>query len=108
MGQNAGSVMNATIKSGTNQIHGSAYELHRDAALDAANFFENLAGKPKAPFVWNEFGAVIGGPVVIPRLYNGRNRTFFFGAMTAAGLSLGPPCAVSRLQRHKFSKPRDS
>src|SRR5262249_44518111 len=69
-GQNAGSVMNAIIKSGTNQIHGSAYELHRDAALDAANFFENLAGKPKAPFVWNEFGATIGGPVVIPRLYN--------------------------------------
>ena len=47
-GQNAGSVMNAIIKSGTNQIHGSAYEVHRDAALDAANFFEDLAGKPKA------------------------------------------------------------
>src|SRR6266478_3950299 len=67
-GQNAGSVMNAIIKSGTNQIHGSAYEVHRDAALDAANFFEDLAGKPKAPFVWNEFGATIGGPVVIPHV----------------------------------------
>jgi len=71
--------MNAIIKSGTNQIHGSAYEVHRDAALDAANFFEDLAGKPKAPFVWNEFGATIGGPVVIPHVYDGRNRTFFFG-----------------------------
>jgi len=89
MGQNAGSVMNAVIKSGTNQIHGSAYELHRDAALDAANYFENLAGKPKAPFVWNEFGATIGGPVVIPRLYDGRNRTFFFGGYDGSRLRLG-------------------
>jgi hypothetical protein len=41
-GQNSGSVMNVIIRSGTNQIHGSVYELHRDASLDAANFFENL------------------------------------------------------------------
>jgi hypothetical protein len=88
-GQNAGSVMNAIIKSGTNQIHGSAYALHRDAALDAANFFENLAGKPKAPFVWNEFGATIGGPVVIPRVYDGRNHTFFFGGYDGSRLRLG-------------------
>src|ERR1700730_4389574 len=54
-GQNSGSVMNVIIRSGTNQIHGSVYELHRDAALDASNFFE--APGDKAPFVWNEFGA---------------------------------------------------
>lgn len=88
-GQNAGSVMNVIIKSGTNQIHGSAYELHRDAALDAANYFEDLAGKPKAPFVWNEFGATIGGPVVIPHVYDGRNRTFFFGGYDGSRLRLG-------------------
>ena len=88
-GQNAGSVMNVVIKSGTNQIHGSAYELHRDAALDAANYFEDLAGRPKAPFVWNEFGATIGGPVVIPHLYDGRNRTFFFGGYDGSRLRLG-------------------
>ncbi len=88
-GQNAGSVMNAIVKSGTNQIHGSAYEVHRDAALDAANYFENLAGKPKAPFVWNEFGATIGGPVLIPHLYDGRNRTFFFGGYDGSRLRLG-------------------
>ncbi len=88
-GQNAGSVMNAINKSGTNQIHGSAYEVHRDAALDAANFFEDLAGKPKAPFVWNEFGATIGGPVVIPHVYDGRNRTFFFGGYDGSRLRLG-------------------
>jgi hypothetical protein len=88
-GQNAGSVMNAIIKSGTNQIHGSAYEVHRDAALDAANFFEDLAGQPKAPFVWNEFGATIGGPVVISHVYDGRNRTFFFGGYDGSRLRLG-------------------
>src|ERR1700756_3127418 len=60
-GQNSGSVMNVIVRSGTNRIHGSLYELHRDAALDAANFFENLHRMPgapfvKAPFVWNEFG----------------------------------------------------
>src|SRR6266853_5080796 len=48
-GQNSGSVMNVTIRSGTNRFHGSVYEMHRDAALDAANFFENLGGVPKAP-----------------------------------------------------------
>src|SRR5215470_739570 len=71
-GQNSGSVMNVIIRSGTNQVHGSVYALHRDASLDAANFFENLRGVSKAPFVWNEFGGTIGGPVVIPRLYDGR------------------------------------
>jgi Carboxypeptidase regulatory-like domain/TonB dependent receptor len=88
-GQNAGSVMNAIIKSGTNEIHGSVYELHRDAALNAANYFEDLAGKPKAPFVWNEFGATIGGPVVIPHIYDGHNRTFFFGGYDGSRLRLG-------------------
>src|SRR5215470_7736299 len=73
LGQNAGSVMNAIVKSGTNQFHGSVYEIHRDAALDAANFFENLAGRPKAPFVWNEFGGSAGGPLIIPHIYDGRN-----------------------------------
>ncbi|MGH9756559.1 MAG: carboxypeptidase regulatory-like domain-containing protein, partial [Candidatus Acidiferrales bacterium] len=88
-GQNSGSVMNVTIKSGTNHFHGSAYELHRDAALDAANFFEDLHGAPKAPFVWNEFGATIGGPIRIPHVYNGKDRTFFFAGYDGSRLRLG-------------------
>jgi len=88
-GQNSGSVMNVIIRSGTNQVHGSVYALHRDASLDAANFFENLRGVSKAPFVWNEFGGTIGGPVVIPRLYDGRNRTFFFAGYDGSRLRLG-------------------
>jgi Carboxypeptidase regulatory-like domain len=89
LGQNSGSVMNVVVKSGTNQFHGTLYELHRDAALDAANFFENLAGVPKAPFVWNEFGGSGGGPLYIPHIYDGRNRTFIFGAYDGSRLRLG-------------------
>ncbi|HET7213653.1 MAG TPA: carboxypeptidase regulatory-like domain-containing protein, partial [Terriglobia bacterium] len=89
LGQNSGSVMNVVVKSGTNQFHGSAYELHRDAALDATNFFENLAGIPKAPFVWNEFGGSAGGPLYIPGLYDGRDHTFLFGAWDGSRLRLG-------------------
>jgi hypothetical protein len=88
-GQNSGSVMNVIVKSGTNQFHGSAYEVHRDAALDAANYFENLGGTPKAPFVWNEFGGTIGGPITIPHVYNGENRTFFFFGYDGSRLRLG-------------------
>ncbi len=86
-GQNSGSVMNVIVKSGTNQFHGGVYELHRDAALDAANFFETPA--TKAPFVWNEFGGTIGGPIIIPHVYNGTNRTFFFAGYDGSRLRLG-------------------
>src|SRR5215468_3546871 len=88
-GQNSGSVMNVIVRSGTNKIHGSAYLLHRDSSLDAANFFENLHGLSKAPFVWNEFGGTIGGPIVIPHVYNGRDRTFFFAGYDGSRLRLG-------------------
>src|SRR3984957_4226208 len=79
-GQNSGSVMNVIVRSGTNQFHGSAYEVHRDAALDASNFFE--APGDKAPFVWNEFGATLGGPII-------KNRTFFFAGYDGSRLRLG-------------------
>jgi hypothetical protein len=92
-GQNSGSVMNVVVKSGTNEFHGSAYEMHRDAALDAKNFFENLNGTPKAGFVWNEFGASAGGPLYLPHLYDGRNRTFFFTAYDGSRLRLGTTLA---------------
>jgi hypothetical protein len=88
-GQNSGSVMNVVVRSGTNQFHGSVYEMHRDAALDAANYFENLFGLSRAPFVWNEFGGTVGGPIVIPHVYNGRNRTFFFAGYDGSRLRLG-------------------
>ena len=63
-------VIDMTTKSGTNQFHGSLWELHRDASLDAKNYFD-LSANPIPPFVRNQFGAGVGGPLK-------RDRTFFF------------------------------
>ena len=70
-GRSAGAVLNATIKSGTNQFHGAAWEFFRNDALDAANYFENANGLPKGRFQQNQFGATLGGPIR-------HNKTFFF------------------------------
>src|SRR6266540_252202 len=77
-GRFAGGVVNVVTKSGTNRLHGSAYDFLRNSKLDANNFFANRAGRPRGPFKRNQWGGTVGGPVVIPRLYDGRNKTFFF------------------------------
>lgn len=87
--ETTGGVMDVVLKSGTNSFHGTIYESHRDAALDAHNFFENLGGIKKAHFVWNEFGVTAGGPFYIPGVYDGRNRTFIFGAYDGSRSILG-------------------
>jgi hypothetical protein len=76
-GTSAGAVMNVTIKSGTNQLHGDVFEFVRNSDFDAKNFFDS----PTAPipaYRLNQFGGTAGGPVYIPGLYDGRNKTFFF------------------------------
>jgi hypothetical protein len=75
-GRAMGSVVNVTTKSGTNSLHGSAFEFVRNEKLDAKNFFAPPG--PKAPFKRNQYGFSIGGPVYIPKVFNGRNRVFFF------------------------------
>src|SRR5262249_18362309 len=57
---------------------GNAYEFHRNAALNANNWFSNRAGRAIPDFKRNVFGGTVGGPVWLPKLYNGRNKTFFF------------------------------
>ncbi len=69
-GGNGGGVIEAVTKSGSNHFHGSLFELHRNAAFDARNYFD-LGSRPIPPFVRNQFGASIGGPLV-------HDRTFFF------------------------------
>lgn len=71
-GRSAGAVLNASIKSGTNQFHGDAWEFLRNDALDAANFFENSGGIPKGEYRQNQFGFSVGGPIK-------KDKTFFFG-----------------------------
>jgi len=63
-------------KSGTNQIHGNAFEFLRNNAMDARGFFNTTAPVVKQ----SDFGGTVGAPVVIPKVYNGRNRTFFFAS----------------------------
>jgi len=70
-------IINVTFRSGTNSFHGALYEFVRNSDLDAKNFFDSPT-KPIPPFHMNQFGANIGGPVIIPRLFNGRNKLFFF------------------------------
>src|SRR6266481_743663 len=78
-GRSGAAVLNATIKSGTNELHGAVWEFFRNDKLDAADFFENAGGRPKGELRQNQFGVSAGGPVVIPRLFDGRNKVFFFG-----------------------------
>lgn len=70
-------IINVTYKSGANQLHGAAYEFLRNSAFDAKNFFDSAAN-PIPPFKLNQFGFNLGGPVVIPRLFNGKDKLFFF------------------------------
>jgi outer membrane receptor protein involved in Fe transport len=71
-GFTSGGVVNAISRSGTSQFHGSAYEFLRNSALDAADFFENASGLPKAPFRRNQFGGSAGGPIW-------KDKIFIFG-----------------------------
>lgn len=82
IGHGAAGFTNVVTKSGTDQIHGSVFEFLRNAALDARNYFDPLpeiSGRRIPPFARNEFGFTNGGPVVIPGIYDGRDRTFYFG-----------------------------
>jgi hypothetical protein len=74
-----GGVINVVTTSGTNDLHGSAFEYVRNAAFDARPYFLP-ASTAKPSYSQNEFGGVVGGPVLIPKLYNGKNKTFFFGS----------------------------
>ncbi|MFN7542749.1 MAG: TonB-dependent receptor domain-containing protein [Acidobacteriota bacterium] len=81
-GQTSGGVVNVVTKSGGNEFHGSLYEFLRNDALDARNAFSTQpdprTGRTKQVLRYNQYGGTVGGRVWIPKLYDGRNRTFFF------------------------------
>jgi hypothetical protein len=82
IGHGASGFVNVITKSGTDQIHGSAFEFVRNAAFDARNYFDHksdLSRRRLPPFARNEFGVTIGGPVRLPGIYDGRGKTFYFG-----------------------------
>ncbi len=71
-GRSSGGLVNLTLKSGTNTLHGSAYEFFRNGALDANDFFLNRAGQPRPHLTYNQFGGTLGGPII-------KGKTFYFG-----------------------------
>jgi len=75
-GRASGGTISFVSKSGTNAVHGSAYEYLRNQVFDARSFFQTT----RSVFKQNNFGATLGGPVWIPKLYNGKNKTFFFAS----------------------------
>jgi len=77
-GRTGGGQINVATRSGTNEIHGSLFEFLRNSKLDANTWSNNRNGAPLPALQRNEFGGSIGGPIVLPKLYDGRNRTFFF------------------------------
>jgi hypothetical protein len=79
-GQSGDGIVSLTVKSGTNALHGSVYDYFRNAGLDANSWVNNLTHSPRSVDTQNDFGATIGGPVFIPKVYNGKNKTFFFFA----------------------------
>ncbi len=73
-GQSSGAMLNFTMRSGTNQFHGSAYDYFVNEDLNAAGAYSHTDPKLRK----NDFGGTFGGPVWIPKVYNGKNKTFFF------------------------------
>ena len=71
--------INVLTKSGGNQYHGTLFEFLRNDKLDAKNYAFTTARPPKDPFKWNQYGGTFGGPVRIPKLFNGKDRLFFMG-----------------------------
>jgi len=78
MARTGGGMFNTYLKSGTNDVHGSLFGTMRQTSWAANNFFNNAAGIPLPQQPNRTFGASFGGPVIIPKLYNGKNRTFFW------------------------------
>jgi len=79
-GRDGGAQINVVTRSGSNGFHGGGYEFFRNNALNANNYFNKLSSPftPRPRLEYNDFGLTVGGPVVIPHLYNGKDKTFFF------------------------------
>src|SRR5256885_13774619 len=92
-GRNPGGQFAFETKSGANQYHGTAYDYLRNNYFDANDWFNNYFGVKEAPLRQNDFGGTLGGAVRIPKLYNGKDKTFFF--VSYEGLRLLQPQAAS-------------
>ena len=82
-GHAGGGGVSFVSRSGSNSWQGKVFEFFRHDALDSINYFSKALGRPKPPLEQHDFGGVFGGPVMIPGLYDGHNRTFFFASYEA-------------------------
>jgi len=92
-GRSPGGQFSLATRSGTNDFHGSLFDYLRNNFFDANDWFNDHYGKPTPALRQNDFGGTLGGPVWIPKLYDGRNRTFFF--VSYEGLRLTQPIAAT-------------
>lgn len=103
MGRTGGGTFNTFLRSGTNELQGSAFGYIRETEWLANNFFSNRAGQPRIDQPFRNYGGSIGGPVRIPKIYDGRSRTFFwitgeaYRQTEAAGTRLSVPTALERV-----------
>ncbi|HWQ55812.1 MAG TPA: TonB-dependent receptor [Bryobacteraceae bacterium] len=78
IGHSAGALVNVSLKSGTNDLHGEVHWFARNKVFDTPSLFQNRAGQKVPPYQDHRYGLSLGGPVRIPKVYNGTNKTFFF------------------------------
>jgi Carboxypeptidase regulatory-like domain/TonB dependent receptor len=90
-GRGSGTIVSIVSKTGTNEFHGSAFEFLRNDKLNARNFFAPNV----APFRRNEFGVTFGGPIWLPKIYTGKNKTFFFFEYAGFRQRLATPVVIS-------------
>jgi len=108
VGRTGGGVFNTYLRGGTNQLHGSAVGDLRETSWQANTFFGNKAGQPVADQPFKDWAFSLGGPVIIPKVYDGRNKTFFFASEeayrqeTGYTTTLSVPTALERVGN--FSK----
>ena len=108
-GQTEGGVTNISLKSGTNDLHGTGYYTAMRPSWFANDFFANATKTPRPDFFYHRWGASAGGPVVLPKLYDGRNRTFFMygyeGINEARPRNNGTPTVpTAEMKNGDFSK----
>src|SRR5262245_38644684 len=102
MGRTGGGTFNTFLRSGSNDLRGSAFGYLRQTDWVANNFFSNRAGQAKPDQPFKNYGGSIGGPVILPKIYNGRSRTFFFVTgeayrqYDAAGTRLSVPTELAK------------
>jgi len=94
-GRTPGGQLSFVTRSGSNHVHGSAFDYLRNSFFDANDWFNDHTGKPITALRQNDFGGTLGGPILIPKLYDGMNRTFFF--FSYEGLRLTQPQAATIL-----------